>query len=242
MESKPLNRDIIKYIAMFTMLLNHIANVFMDKTTFLAQAFIDIGYFTAITMCYFLVEGYEYTHSKKKYALRLLLFAFISEFPFCLAFSPNGKFEFVALNMMFTLFICFLIICVLKNVENKALKIILTSILTICTFICDWALFSAIFTILFVWAGKDKEKINEAYAVSAMWFILFNIMNTPNGAISVNSIILSFGTGVGIIVSWFVITRLYNGKRAEKGRTFSKWFFYLFYPVHILILGIIKVL
>ena len=55
MESKPLNRDIIKYIAMFTMLLNHIANVFMDKTTFLAQAFIDIGYFTAITMCYFLV-------------------------------------------------------------------------------------------------------------------------------------------------------------------------------------------
>ena len=54
-----LNRDIIKYIAMITMLLNHIATIFLERGTALYVAFIIIGYFTAITMIYFLVEGYS---------------------------------------------------------------------------------------------------------------------------------------------------------------------------------------
>ena len=66
-----LNRDIIKYLAMFTMLLNHIATIFLTSGTWLCESFLVIGYFTAITMIYFLVEGYHYTHSKKIYILRL---------------------------------------------------------------------------------------------------------------------------------------------------------------------------
>ena len=52
-----MNRDEIKYIAMFTMLLNHIANIFLEPGTLLFEIFVDVGYFTAITMCYFLVGG-----------------------------------------------------------------------------------------------------------------------------------------------------------------------------------------
>ena len=53
-----LNRDVIKYIAMLTMLLNHIAHVFLIRGTLLHEIFEDVGYFTAPVMCYFLVEGY----------------------------------------------------------------------------------------------------------------------------------------------------------------------------------------
>ena len=60
---KPLTRDAIKYIAMFTMLLNHIADIFLQTGTWLCEIFIAVGYFTAISMIYFLVEGYDYTHS-----------------------------------------------------------------------------------------------------------------------------------------------------------------------------------
>ena len=57
-KTQGLTRDTIKYIAIFTMLLNHIANVLLPENTILWEVFIDIGYFTAITMCYFLVEGF----------------------------------------------------------------------------------------------------------------------------------------------------------------------------------------
>ena len=52
---KVLSRDEIKYIAMFTMLLNHISNVFMAPGGFTAELMLDIGYFTAPVMCFFLV-------------------------------------------------------------------------------------------------------------------------------------------------------------------------------------------
>lgn len=39
-----------------------------------------------------------------------------------------------------------------------------------------------------------------------------------------------------------VILYLYNGQRAARGKKFSHWFFYLFYPVHLLVLGVIRVM
>ena len=65
-----MNRDQIKFLAIITMTCNHIANIFLTPGTLLFEIMIDIGYFTAITMCYFLVEGYGYTHDKKKYGER----------------------------------------------------------------------------------------------------------------------------------------------------------------------------
>ena len=92
-EKPGLTRDTIKYLAIFTMLLNHIANVLLPENTILWEAFIDIGYFTAITMCYFLVEGFYYTHSRRKYGERLLIFAGISQVPYMMAFG-NSQLEY----------------------------------------------------------------------------------------------------------------------------------------------------
>ena len=110
-----LNRDVIKYIAMTAMLLNHIANIFLVPGTLGYEVLVDIGYFTAITMCYFLVEGFRYTHSRKQYALRLFGFGVVSQVPFSMAFAQNGILEFQDFNMMFTLFLCF---CILLCIET----------------------------------------------------------------------------------------------------------------------------
>lgn len=62
-----LSWDEIKYIAMITILLNHIATIFLATGTWLCELFLALGYFTAIAMIYFLVEGYHYTKFHKKF-------------------------------------------------------------------------------------------------------------------------------------------------------------------------------
>ncbi len=232
---KVLNRDTIKYIAMAAMLLNHIANVFFQLGTMLYEVFVDIGYFTAITMCYFLVEGYRYTRSKKKYGIRLLVFALLSQPAFAFAFPYNSGW-----NMMFTLLACFLILVVRERMMPGMLRMVVVGLLVLLTTSGDWAIFAPVFTILFdEWRG-DRDRIRAAYIGSAAAFGVLNLMNY----LEVYPVMLAFlcatGSAVGILVSGFVIQYLYNGKRAEHGRTVSKWFFYVFYPAHLAILGAIR--
>ena len=42
---KILNRDAIKYIAMFLMLLNHISTIFMKSGKLWSELFIDLGFY-----------------------------------------------------------------------------------------------------------------------------------------------------------------------------------------------------
>lgn len=242
---KILNRDVIKYIAMFTMLLNHIANIFLEPGTLIFTILIDIGYFTAPVMCYFLVEGYHYTRSKKKYAGRLALFALISEIPFCLAFSEvytgTRIISLCGFNMIFTLFLCFCILLVMDYVENSFLKILLIAGLFIVSLFSDWALVAPLFTVLFAKAGGNKSNIRNAYLLGAALFALMNFNPGGGAAGTLFSLIYALMSTVGILAAGVVIVWLYNGKRMERGRTFSKWFFYWFYPVHLLVLGIIRI-
>ena len=236
-----LNRDVIKYIAMLTMLLNHISTIFMESGSFLSEFFLDIGYFTAITMCFFLVEGYQYTHSKKAYAIRLLLFALISEVPYCLAFTQDEFIEFEGLNMMFTLLICFGILVVFEKTSNNGLRFTYALFSIILSLFCSWAILAPIFTLLFIWSKGSDKKIKLSFIIAVLLFAAFNLAGGIGRFSVTTNILYALGSIVGIGLSGIVIVYLYNGKRMEKGRVFSKWFFYWFYPVHLLILGLIRI-
>ena len=174
-----LNRDQIKYIAMFTMLLNHIANVFMTPGGLWTMVLEDIGYFTAPVMCWFLVEGYGYTHSKKQYALRLLGFALLAEIPFCLAFSQGPGINFFALNMLFTLLICFGILVIHEKMAPGFARRCIDVVLVLLTGVlnCDWMLLAPCYTLLFLWAKGDRRRAFVAFGWAMVLFGLFMRLN-----------------------------------------------------------------
>jgi hypothetical protein len=73
-----------------------------------------------------------------------------------------------------------------------------------------------------------------AYVIALMLFLLLYL--------SQMAIIQALLSGIGIIISGVVILCFYNGKKAERGQAFSKWFFYIFYPGHLLVLWLIQLL
>lgn len=238
-----LSRDAIKYIAMLTMALNHIANIFLPPGTFLYELLVDVGYFTAITMCYFLVEGYEYTRSHRSYMYRLLAFAVVSQIPFSLAFTENGILEFCGLNMIFTLFLCFLIIAALRGDGSEGQKksaVFLLILVSACV-PGDWGVFAQAFTLLFLRAGHSREKLKRVYWYAALAFGFADFFGKMERLPLLPNVLSTLGGMAAIGASGLCIIYLYNGRRMERGKNFSKWFFYLFYPVHLLILGLIRV-
>ena len=234
MGEKKLNRDIIKYAAVFAMLLNHMAHVFLQEGSLEYEICVAVGYFTAVTMCYFLVEGYQYTRSKKKYGQRLLLFAIISQVPYQAALGIRQ------LNMLFTLLFCFLILVCLEYIQDSAERSVCVCLLAAATCICDWGGLAAAFTVLFAQAYGSRRKLLYAYGLD---YLLFSLVSAAEYAKSLSwalAVPRGLLEGVGILASGVVIIFFYSGKRTGTGGRFSKWFFYVFYPMHLFALWVIN--
>ena len=235
MGEKKLNRDVIKYAAMFAMLLNHMAHVFLQEGSWEYEICVAVGYFTAVTMCYFLVEGYQYTRSKKKYGQRLLLFAVISQVPYQAALGIRQ------LNMLFTFLFCFLILVCLEYIQDSAERSVCVCLLAAATCICDWGGLAAAFTVLFAQAYGSRRKLLYAYGVD---YLLFSLVSAAEYAKKLSwalAVPRGLLEGVGILVSGVVIIFFYSGKRTGTGGRFSKWFFYVFYPMHLFALWVINI-
>ena len=78
----------------------------------------------------------------------------------------------------------------------------------------------------------------DSIKMVAMFTMLIN--HVANVFLPAGQVWEAVGCAVPILVSAFVILYLYNGRRAARGRTFYKWFFYAFYPAHLLVLGLLR--
>lgn len=165
-----MTRNQIKGLAVFTMFCNHSAAILLKADTVLFTLCINIGYFTAPIMCWFLVEGYAYTHSKWQYGLRLLLSALISELPFQLAFHRMG-------NMLFTLFLCFLILFVREQIQNRDLSYLMQGGLVLFTGFCDWPFVAGIYTILFSISYQRSKSILKTFGIATLIFLFVQYRN-----------------------------------------------------------------
>ena len=187
-------------------------------------------------MCYFLVEGFYYTHSRRKYGERLLIFAGISQVPYMIAFGNSQ------LNMIFTLFICFMILVVQERMMASKWRIPLLILLLLLSVYSDWAILAPVFTIWFHESWGNRKRMITAYGVGAALFVLFNYSSYVEKMAAGPAMLHALFSAAGIVASGIIILCFYNGKKSEKAPKFSKWFFYIFYPAHLLILSIVRVI
>lgn len=213
------------------MLIDHIGMFFIPITSPLGCTCRVIGRLTAPIMCFFLAEGYRYTSSKKKYALRLLFFAVVSQFAY--AFSHYGRLGVLDFNMIFTLFLAFMVLWSYEKIKNPTLKWTAVVVLTALSFLGDWGIFAPLWVLFFYIFHGDRKKQMIAFSVIAglvcLSAVLFFVMNKANwyGGL--------WQSGLFLFLPLFC---LYNGQSGRKNR-FNKWFFYIFYPLHLFVLGLI---
>lgn len=228
-----LSRDAIKLLAIFAMLLNHIAHVCLCEDALFYEILIDTGYFTAITMCYFLAEGYRLTRDWRCYARRMLLFALLSQIPYTLAFHTLMP------NMLFTLFLCLLALAAMDQIVDPGKRRCICFALVLLSTPMDWGGFAVFFTILFAKAGKGELPLLNVYLISYAAFAFSSILTYSETLPAIPALLHGLASGLGILASGFVILHLYDHRPCPRTPV-RRWFFYVFYPAHLLILALIQ--
>ena len=203
----------LKCIAVAAMLIDHIGAFLYTDQVWMRY----IGRLAFPIYCFLIVEGYYHTRDVRKYIGRLALFALISEVPFDLACADQTVYM-EHQNVFFTLTLGLVCICVLDWLSSK------------------WLAFGIVAGIWLL----TGHVIRSDYGVGGLLMIFsFYQFRSQWGyrLLSVGAInCLCYGP-----IQWAGTTALlpiqfYNG---EKGPS-AKYFFYAFYPVHLLLLYLIR--
>lgn len=237
-----INGDMMKYIAIIPMAIGHFmgymysAGVITDLSWWM-NILIYGSLFAPMVFFFFIVEGFKYTHSKKKYALRLLIFALITQIPYCLVNSATiVTIElFLNLNVIFTLFFGLIALMVWESkwkLKVRVITIIMIDVLT-CVLGCEWMIFGVL-NILGIYVFRDNSKVRFIWVLVSVFCLNFIL----------NGFFLSMSFWVGLLLqllAYFMMATCYNGKRG-KHPNIAKWFFYIFYPLHLLLIYVAQIM
>lgn len=233
-----LNSNHLKIIAIIAMTIDHVTDLIYPgfPNNPIAIVLHIIGRITAPIMWFFISEGYHYTRNVPKYMLRLFIFAIISHFAYCFAFGINyipfktGIFN--QTSVMYPLFIAVLVLWLDKNETRikKWIKNIITFCLVWSAFPADW---SSIAVLTIIAMHRNRGNLKKQMKYMMFWVMLYAIVsyffvNKTYGLIQIGVILV------------YPLLKHYNG---EKGKNkWLKWFFYIYYPLHLIIIGILRII
>ncbi len=212
-----MNSFVLKLIAICSMFIDHLRYIIPTQPMFMAY----IGRFAFPIFSFQIVQGYLHTKNFKKYLLRLLIIALISQLPYQLYFNTTG------LNVLFTLILGLICIYIYEHFFkiNKFLSIIsILSILCISeVFECDYSYYGVCIILSFyIFRNKTVPMSLSFIILTLIYYIL-----TYKNLLFIEAVWL-----FSFCISSLIPCLLYNGKQGPK----IKYLFYLFYPVHIVVL------
>ena len=235
---KGLHADHLKLIAIIAMTIDHLTWTFMpgfDQRP-LAVVLHCIGRITAPIMFYFIAEGYYYTRDLKKYVLRLFVFSIISHFAyvFCFggSFIPFQNGVFGQTSVIWSLMWGLIALAFVKSDNQKlnpVFKIIAVIACCVIAAPADWSI-AAPLAIVFIGINKGN------FTKQMVGLVLPVALYSYGYATSYDMV---YGTLQMAVILSIPFLYLYNGQKGTiKG---MKWFFYLYYPLHLFVLGLVRV-
>ncbi|GHU96259.1 conjugal transfer protein TraX [Clostridia bacterium] len=225
----------LKWIAAVTMLIDHATLTFVPYGTALYWVGRSVGRLAFPIFAFLLAEGFFYTRDARKYLLRLAVFAIISEIPFDLMVSRTAI-DWHSQNVFVTLALSLLGLYLFdsfaaSNDKAPALLTLLATGIAAQIFRADYGAFGVLMVFVFYFFRGSKIKISLGLA-GAVLLLAFSHLLDANMRFTNSTLITLFELGA------LAPILLYARKR-RKGYTkpWAKWFFYVFYPAHMLVLA-----
>lgn len=231
---KGLNATQIKTIAIIAMLIDHIAWRYIPTYTLPGQLMHVVGRLTAPIMCYFIAQGYLHTRNFKKYLSRMVLFSLISHIPYNL--ETTGRVEIFNFSVMHTLTLGLIAIYCYDKIENKYLRWLAIAGVSILAIPGDWSILGIAFCLIFFIYRDNFKKQFIGILCTGIFFMYMIVMNRVGSGQEILTTVFYNLFQLSILLS-LPILRFYNGEKG--GNSFSKWSFYIFYPLHLLVLALI---
>lgn len=198
----------LKCIAIVSMALDHTGAVLYPSQIWLRC----LGRIAFPIFCFLIVEGFFHTHDVRRYMGRLGVFALISEIPYDLAFR-GVPLEYDHQNVFFTLLIGIgMMVLLERNREWPVKAVILLLAMWLAVLIRSDYNFRGILLIFVFYIFHESRWL--AVTAGGFWNFLYQGVIQKYGVLSVLPL------------------ALYNGERGRK----MKYFFYIFYPAHLLLL------
>ena len=229
----------IKYFAILAMVIDHLAWLLMPANTNFGQFLHFLGRFTAPTMAYFIVQGALRTRQPDQYVIRMAFFAIISQLPFIVYsnlirqadwFNISG----LQLNVLFNLLSALLMLLVINSRNYDVLtKSIAVLVLAVLSFHCDWGLFIPAWALTLWFCRHSRVAIFTGYTLTTIALILLN----QYGLLKVVQPLPAGWSTLGLLMPpliWALADR-----PAGRPSSWQKYFFYWFYPVHLLLIVLI---
>ena len=223
-------------IAIIAMTIDHAADLIFPGFPAQPVAFglHFIGRLTAPIMWFFVCEGYYYTRNVKKYMMRMFIFAVISHFAYCFAFGismiPFKDSIFNQTSVIYPLFVAIVVLWI-QDTElplNKWLKKIIIFVLIWTAFPADWSCL-AVLAIMDMY--KKRGNLKKQMMAMIPYVAIYGIVSFF--FVSKIYALVLFG-----VILVYPVLKLYNGEKGKAG--WMKWFFYIYYPAHLIIVGIIR--
>lgn len=235
----------LKMIAIVTMLIDHIGAGILEKLpafeTSSGLRIIDdilrcVGRMAFPIFVFLIVEGFLHTRNKYKYAIRLFVFALISEIPFDLAFNGNVL-EFDSNNVFITLFLGLFTITLLDYIANFK-RFLDASKSAFTYFVVNLLRFIGMAAVILGFMLLASIVFSSDYGAAGVGAIvlMYLLRRHPRIGFAAMVILLAGMTNFVELFALFMLIPIgfYNGKRGTK---VNKYVFYAFYPVHLLVIA-----